>query len=236
MTSLELLDRHYASQLGCAPEDLNSDRLTVVPNETIGGVRFAKGIPLAVYALSKSRGAVISVLPSVVEPARVAVADRAPSGLDDDLCDTLQSALNPVIDVRFWFRGYRLYCSGETFTDRTVGEVREVTTDDQIAAGLNRKWGGPVFGQIADGRVVSWAAIKALSDVAWDLSVETRPEYRGRGYAKSAVSAAVRHILGSGKLATWGCDRDNPASLSIALSVGFEHYALDFGCEERSVS
>ena len=31
--SLELLDRHYADALGCAPEDFNSGGLVVVPND-----------------------------------------------------------------------------------------------------------------------------------------------------------------------------------------------------------
>ena len=228
----DLLDKHYAAQLGCAPADLDSGRLVVAPNENVGGIRFARGIPLAVYALSKSAGAVISVLPRLEEAAHTAIAGRVPSGLDDDLCGALERALDPMVNARLWFRGFRAYCDSETFIDCAFGEVRKVTTDDEVAIELNRRWGGPVFGQIVDGKAVSWCAVKPLSDIAWDLSIETHPEHRGRGYAKSAVSAAVRHILDSGKLATWGCDRDNPASLRTAISVGFQHYALDFGCLE----
>jgi len=230
--TIDLLDAHYACQLGCTPEDLNSDRLIVVPNENVAGIRFAKGIPMAVYALSKHNGAVVCLLPHLAEPARKAIAARSPSGLDDALCDTLQRALDPFIHVRFWFRGFRLYCEPASFIDQSFGEVRDVADQDVSARHMRDTWGGPVFGRIVDGKVVTWCAIKPLSETVWDLSIETRPEYRGRGCAKSTVSAAVKHCFENGRLVGWGCDRDNPASLRTALSVGFKHYALDFGCEE----
>ncbi len=233
MNTIDLLDRHYAAQLGCSAEDLNSERLIVVPNESVGGIRFAKGIPMAVYSLSKGRGSVFSVLPRLEQAAMAAIAHRTPSGLDDDLCDTVQRALDPIIDVQFWFRGFRLYCEPDGFTDRSFGEVRDVADEDEDAWHMRETYAGPVFGQIVDGRAVTWSAVKTLSDAVWDLSVETRPGHRGCGYAKSAVSAAVKHCFENGRLVGWGCDRDNSASLRTALSVGFKHYALDFGCEEK---
>ncbi|MCE5324210.1 GNAT family N-acetyltransferase [bacterium] len=72
--------------------------------------------------------------------------------------------------------------------------------------------------------------MKPLSDVVWDPTIQTLPEYRGMGYAKSAVSAAVKYILDNGKIATWGADRTNIASLHTAHALGFQDYGLDFGC------
>ncbi|MGB9620497.1 MAG: GNAT family N-acetyltransferase, partial [Armatimonadota bacterium] len=149
-------------------------------------------------------------------------------------CDTLGRALDPMIDVEFWFRGFRLYCDPASFIDRTFGDVRDVSNEDARARQMHGFWGGPVFGQIVDGKAVALCAVKPLSDVVWDLSVETLPNYRGKGYAKSTVSAALRYCLDNGRIAGWGCDRDNTASLRTALSVGFKHYALDFGCAEST--
>lgn len=229
---IDRLDQHYAGHLGCCTDDLTSGRVVVVPNKGIDNIRFARAVPLAVYGLSKAGGIVLSVLPSLVDATRQCLEGQQCTALDDDVCNVLQQELEPLIHARMWFRGRRLYCSAETFVDCSFGDVREVTQDDEVAAALNIKWGGPVFGQIVDCRTVSWAAVKPLSDIAWDLSIETLPDYRGKGYAKSAVSRAVRHILNRGRLATWGCDRDNAASLRTAKALGFQDYALDFGCVE----
>lgn len=234
MSTIERLDAYYALRLGCVPEDLNSERLTVVANEKVAEIRFAKGIPLAVYALSKGNGSVISVLPRLLGPTRAAIVDRPPSGLGDALCDALEWALDSQIRANFWFRGYRLYCEPGGFIDRSFGQVRDIAGEEARARQMHDFWGGPVFGQIVDGKTVTWCAVKPLSDVVWDLSIETRPEYRGRGYAKSTVSVALKYCFDHGRVAGWGCDRENTASLRTALSVGFKHYALDFGCEEAA--
>ncbi|MEN6355934.1 MAG: GNAT family N-acetyltransferase [Armatimonadota bacterium] len=226
--SVEQLDRFYSSALGCAPEALNSGRLVVVECEQITGIRFAKGSPLALFSIGKGTGAVVSVMPDLYEATTNALASA--DTLDGNACRTLESVLTPIIKPQFWFEGCRLYCDSESFIDLAKGDVRDVTNMDETAAGIHARWGGRVFGLIADGKVVSWAGVKPLSDVGWDLTIQTLPEYRGMGYAKSAVSSAVRYILDNGKIATWGTDRTNIASLRTAHSVGFQDYGLDFGC------
>ena len=230
----DLLDSFYAESLGCSSEDLDAGKLTVVESDT-RSIRFARGAPLALYALAKSAGAVISARPGHGVVVQQAV--RGASALDDVTCDALERAVTPLVSVKFWFQGFRLFCEPDSFLDCATGDVREVLPDDdEHALLLHRTWGGKVFGQIAGDKVVSWAAVKPLSDVVWDLSIETLPDYRGRGYAKSAVSAALKHIFTNGRLAGWGCDRTGAASLRTAQSVGFRYYALDFGCVEASVS
>lgn len=226
--TIEQLDNFYSNALGCTPADLNSGRLTTIAYEQISGIRFAKGSPLALFSIGKGSGAVVSVLPSLYDTAISTLSSS--STLDDDACRVLEAALTPIVQPEFWFEGSRLYCDVTTFIDLTKGDVRDVTYMDETAAGIHAKWGGRVYGQIVDGKVVSWAGIKPLSDVGWDLTIQTLPEYRGKGYAKNAVSAAVRHILDNGRIATWGADRTNIASLRTAHALGFQDYGLDFGC------
>jgi len=228
---LELLDNLYSAELGCIPDDFNSGRILTVSNEHIGEIRFAKGMPLVLFAITKANSAVVSV-----HPLLKYVTDQILDGktaLDCEAYDALERALTPFIDAMFWFRGCRLYCSPEMFLDKTVGITKDVTHFDELSETLYAKWGGPVFGQIIDGKVIARAAVKPLSDIGWDLSIQTLPEYRGQGYARSVVSAAVKYIFKNGKLATWGTDTTNAASLSTAHSVGFQDYGFDFGCVGR---
>lgn len=230
----DLLDTFYAESLGCLPEDLNAGRLLVVESDT-RAIWFAKGTPLALYALTKPGSAVIAARRGCGRDTERAV--HGSKVLDDRTCDSIERTVSSLVDVRFWFRGVRFYCEPGSFVDCARGEVREVLPDeDEHALLLQRRWGGKVFGQIVGGTVVSWAAVKPLSNIVWDLSVETLPAYRGRGYAKSAVSAALEHIFSNDKIAGWGCDRDGTASVGVARSVGFQRYALDFGCVERSAA
>ena len=226
--ALALLDDFYARSLGCPPADLNSGGITVVEGD-LSSIRYAKGAPLALYAVATPRGGVISVRPGLAAVVEQAVAGATTLG--DAVCRAVEHAVTPLLAVDFWFEGVRLVCEPETFLDRTTANVRELQAeDDASVSALREKWGGKVFGQVVDGCVVSRAAVKPLSDIVWDLSVDTAPGYRGRGFAKSTVSAALRHIFANGRLAGWGCDRDNAASLRVAAAVGFREYGCDFGC------
>lgn len=231
---IELLDRYYASQLGCTPEQFNSGEVIIIPNENTAAIRFAKGSSLLIYAMSKDRGTIITARPGIAEEVSRCIRDAQPDQtLTDEFCDTIEHCLRTKLRASYWFRGYRLYCEPESFRDCSFGEVRDISDEDETAWQMQDTWGGPVFGQIVEGKPVTWCAVKVLSDIVWDLSIETLPEYRGQGYAKSTVSVAVKHCFSCGRLVGWGCDRDNTASLKTALAVGFKHYALDFGCEEE---
>lgn len=226
------LDNSYAGSLGCLPEDLNSGGLTVVESD-MRSIRFAKGSPLALYAFAKVSSLVVAVrsgLAAIVEETL-----RGSTALDDDACDAIERAMSGFVGEGSWFRGVRLVCEPAKFRDCATDDVREIMPDeDERSALLYRRWGGRVFGCVVGGNVVSRVGVKPLSDVVWDLTVETLPDRRGRGYAKSAVSAALRYVFANGRLAGWGCDRDGAASLNTARSVGFLEYALDFGCVEAS--
>jgi predicted GNAT family acetyltransferase len=67
------------------------------------------------------------------------------------------------------------------------------------------------------------AAVWRYSEVAWEVaSVYTRPEVRGRGYAKAVVAFVTTAILGAGKRATCSTASDNRAMQRVAERVGFQ--------------
>jgi GNAT superfamily N-acetyltransferase len=63
----------------------------------------------------------------------------------------------------------------------------------------------------------------AVFGAAWEVaSVYTRPEVRGRGYAKAVVAFVTAAILGAGKRATCRTASDNRAMQRVAERVGFQ--------------
>ena len=181
------LDRHYAAELGCKPEDFYSGNLVVVSND-VSRIRFGKGVPLVLFGLGRENGSALSVHPDLADLARQTLRKIAPTSFDESSCTAIESALSSRVDAAFWFRGRRLYCEPKLFIDRQTGKVLEVSSQDAHGLALRAKWGGEVFGQVVDGRVVAWAAVKPLSGVVWDLSVVTAPDFRGEVLGERRVS------------------------------------------------
>lgn len=73
-----------------------------------------------------------------------------------------------------------------------------------------------------DNKVVSIAvmAMSTEEDVRI-VNVYTRPEYRGKGYARKVVNAVKNEILSLGKKATLNVDKANPISNHVYKSIGF---------------
>ncbi len=74
----------------------------------------------------------------------------------------------------------------------------------------------------ADGKIVSCASMNPDTVTSRRLShVYTRPEYRGKGYARKVVNSIKNEILASGYAATLNVDRKNPVSNHLYSSLGF---------------
>jgi len=80
----------------------------------------------------------------------------------------------------------------------------------------------PIAAAWIGGRPVAFCYPVLQSETLWDVSVDTLPEFRGRGMAGRAARAMIRHMRGSGKAPVWGAVETNTASLSVARQLGFE--------------
>lgn len=86
---------------------------------------------------------------------------------------------------------------------------------------------GIAFGVFEDEKLVSIAeapAIGHMQDFIEELSVDTRPEYRKRGYGKVVVSQTTKAILDIGRIPLYECGFENEASIRLAKAVGYMEY------------
>ena len=75
----------------------------------------------------------------------------------------------------------------------------------------------------ADGKIVSMAKITPATDEAKKIAyVYTRPEYRGKGFARKVAATTMNEMLDMGKIATLNVDQKNPISYHLYLSLGFQ--------------
>lgn len=127
-------------------------------------------------------------------------------------------------------------CTHQTFRSLTRYPVRwlEWETDyplvqlfwpEQTPEGWReaREEGYQYCAVIEHGQIQAMAAVWRYSVAAWEVaSVYTRPEVRGRGYAKAVVAFVTATILNAGKRATCSTASDNRAMQRVAESVGFQ--------------
>ncbi|NND81372.1 MAG: GNAT family N-acetyltransferase [Gammaproteobacteria bacterium] len=83
------------------------------------------------------------------------------------------------------------------------------------------EYGIPVL--VTDGELASICYGAAVSGAWIEIDVTTRESMRHKGYGNLAVCAFVNRALNNKLIPCWDCYSDNPASLELAKSVGFEH-------------
>ncbi len=78
------------------------------------------------------------------------------------------------------------------------------------------------YGVIVDGKLVSTASrYIALEEIHMVGDVYTRPEYRGRGYAKAVTSAITREAIVSGAIASLHVEANNEPAIKVYRSLGY---------------
>lgn len=98
-------------------------------------------------------------------------------------------------------------------------KVRKVLPQDEATGRLRMPPGAEVFGCFEGKRCVSWAAAAPEKDGVRMITVETQPEFRGRGYATAAL-CALTHALWEEALC-YACMPQNLASVHVAKAAGY---------------
>ena len=130
----------------------------------------------------------------------------------------------------------------EDFTDHSTPEVRQATPADvdevlALEALADGEEGSTVaitdgdrrrivpeyeFLLRKDGILVSTAATQAVSEHYAQLGgIATRPDRRGKGFAKQTVSAACRYWIERGKDILLFCKNDNAPAIAVYTAIGF---------------
>ncbi len=82
----------------------------------------------------------------------------------------------------------------------------------------------PMFATVVDSKIVSMACVNEYGEgqKMLEITVETAPEYRRRGYARSNTAALAKYLVENGYSVAYCCSRYNEGSRRIAESLGFD--------------
>jgi GNAT superfamily N-acetyltransferase len=68
---------------------------------------------------------------------------------------------------------------------------------------------------------VSFCYAGSVTEALWDISIDTVPDQRRKGYAALCVAYMIRYMHAQGKRPVWQALEDNPASWRLAQKLGF---------------
>jgi len=117
----------------------------------------------------------------------------------------------PLPDTRFDVR-----MIGEAELDRS----REIPADlkDELLGACRVSQVAAVFAGIEP---VSFCYPSAITETLWDVSIDTLPPYRNRGYARAAVLSMIEFMQTGDRRPVWGAEVSNHASIGLARKLGF---------------
>lgn len=114
-------------------------------------------------------------------------------------------------------------CIKDTFIPHRTDQVEKICRGDErfiLADGFD----DTMYCITDNKRMVSCSYYKPNSgkfENTCSMQVFSRPQFRGKGYAKITASAATQAIVQKNKLALWACQVENAPSRKIAESLGY---------------
>ncbi len=107
----------------------------------------------------------------------------------------------------------RLLATGDRpLLDRLPADLQE-----EITAAFDYS---PMSAAFEGGRPVSFCYAAWETETLWDVSIDTLPGWRRRGYARAAAVELIEYFLARGKRPVWGAADTNTASAALAVHLG----------------
>jgi GNAT superfamily N-acetyltransferase len=222
----------WAAELGCAPQTLAAARTTVIRHgQSFGDERVAFAL-----AVTTTNACVVTVPADWHDAARAALAPLPPSEAFD--ARRLAGVFGPAAD-RVVGPAWQGHVDASGFAPVDPRGARPLLAADRADLGAlatacdAREWEAstvdpdrpPVFGCVADGRLVAAGTLASWRDRFWHVGIVTHPGYRGRGYGRAVVSAMTRYGLDHGWRLHYQTLLANAASVAIARSLGYQQHA-----------
>lgn len=85
----------------------------------------------------------------------------------------------------------------------------------------------PCYAKFVDGNAVSICFSSRIADASHEAGVETRSDFRGKGYAAQVVAAWAADIYKINRIPTYSTSWDNTASQSVAKKLECDLYGID---------
>ena len=229
MSKFARIDQYWSNVFGLSPNFVQKDAVFVVPHAREWKDDFA-------FVFIRGKTCAISVGETMVK----AVRERANSvSIDELLTKSGVSALFAESVDRVVGPAFQGYMEAENFHPFQTEHIRQLSSADNDALQELGKACDPLewensrvkiskpnqFGLFINGQLTAVANYDMWAPNAASIGVITHPAYRGQGFGKSSVSAAIKHAFDCGHLVIYQTLLDNTHSVQLATSLGFREYS-----------
>jgi len=221
--NLSRVARYWASQFGCAAEALFAQPLRLVTH----------GTELAdyhgIFALFREGAAVISLPPERADSLRplIPVPPVTPANLAEAFKAPEFTVIGPAFIgyVAEVLRPAHPVCALGERDGPAVEALRAACTAIEWEYGGSKVGTRPASGVFVGRDLVALAGYEIWSGAIAHIAVVTHPEFRGRGFGRSAVCHVAAAALAAGLVPQYRTLESNGPSMRVAASLGFFRYA-----------
>ncbi len=222
--TVSIAHTYWATHLGCSPGDLFAEPFRIVTH----GAELADYC--GVFALFRGGGVTASIPPDRADTLRALLASPRRSYSPDSFASALSSVSSAVIGPAYI--GYSEAAPQPTHPARALGPGDATALDALQQSCAETEWehGGsaiahPCSAVFVGGRVAALAGYKVWGGTIAHISVLTHPEFRCRGFGRSAVAHLTGRAIAAGLLPQYRTLHSNRASIRVAELLGFQSYA-----------
>jgi GNAT superfamily N-acetyltransferase len=220
------VDTYWASYFGIRVEDLAAPRTTVVSHAVLQGYDGA-------LVFRCGPACIVSVPESVPEVERRKLREARPDEAFDPefLAGVFVVSAEKVSGPAWVGVADPAEFRPAPSSARILGGDDEAALE-RLAEGCGETWKQsklvldlkPMFGRYESGEIVAASGYRTLGVLAY-IGVITHPAHRGKGHAKTVVSAAMEHAFGQDLVPLWRTPEANASAVALGKSLGFRPYA-----------
>jgi GNAT superfamily N-acetyltransferase len=231
-STLDIATRYWAVHLGCAPKEFLSQPIQIVTH----GPDLADYV--GVFALFRENAAIVSLPPNREEALRASLSSRTEPLSPETLAGLLATVTDYVIgpaDI-----AYAIEVEAPTHPALALGPDNLAALRALQQACPPREWehGGsadehPCSGVFIDGQLTALAGYEVWGGTIAHIAVVTHPDFRHRGYGRSAVAHLAQRAIRAGLLPQYRTLEANTRSMAIGRDLGFLPYARSMAIRLR---
>lgn len=227
--SVTLLKTFWFDELGCSEEDLQPNRITVVPHGTLKGYR---GVKFFSYGDS----CVISAPEELVLTLQTSTSGMKPCScftlemVSSLIGERLDRIIGPAWIGKLDNSSYQKKHSEETnlLCDKdweSLENLLQSCTEEEGSYSGLRVRRSPTVGIFEHGKLIASAGYEILADKVAHIGVLVHPDYRGKGLSTKVVSGITEIALQNKLGIQYQTLSSNTLSVEAAKRVGFDVFA-----------